>query len=701
MKKIYISFVAMLTVASCLGQHKIDRSKAPKAGKAPIINIGEPASFTLDNGLKVFVVENHKLPKVSFQLSVNIQPMTEGEKVGLSDMAGEMLSAGTTDKSKAEIDEEIDFIGASLTTTSNGIYTSSLSKHADNVMRLMSEVMLSPAFPEKELEKKKKRALSGLKSLGSNADAIAGRVIKVLNFGKDHPYGEVQTAAHIKSITIDDCKNYYKTYFRPNISYLVMVGDITPDKAKEMANKYFGKWERQDVPFKKFDNPSSPKGVRVVFVEKPGAVQSVVKVIYPIEFPKGSEDVAAVTVMQGVFGGAFSSRLNMNLREDKAYTYGARGSVRSDKYIGRFSAGASVRNEVTDSTVTQILFEMNKMISENITQEELDRNVNFNNGKFALGLEKDQTIVRFALNIERYGLPSDYYQNYLSRLQKVTLEDVNTAAKKYLKPNDCIILIVGNPEVVDGLKQFDTDGKIEFYDKNGDEVSGEKKELPSGLTAQKVIDDYVLAYTNTSSLKQAAKKLKKIKSISMKSETEIQGMKIDISTKRAAPNMLSQEMNMNGKTMQKTVFNGTTGGTSGRQGNKAFTEEEIAEHKVSSVLHAESKYKELGFKIQLKSIEDVNGKDAYLIEVTDPAGNVENVYFDVDSKLKVYSTSTQESPQGDIEVTTEYSEYKEVGGLLLPHRLSQVFGPQAMDMEVKEIIINDKINKKDFEFEIK
>ncbi len=691
----------MLTIVSCVGQHKIDRSNAPKAGKAPIINIGTPTSFILDNGLKVFVVENHKLPKVSFQLSVNIQPMTEGDKVGLSDIAGEMLSAGTISKSKAEIDEEIDFIGANLTTTSNGIYTSSLSKHADKVMSLMSEVMLSPAFPEEELEKKKKRTLSGLKSLGSNADAIAGRVIKVLNFGKDHPYGEVQMVEHVKNITIEDCKNYYKTYFRPNISYLVMVGDITPVKAKEMANKYFGKWERQEVPFKKFDNPTFPKGVRVAFVEKPGAVQSVVKVIYPIEFPKGSEDAAAVTVMQGVFGGAFSSRLNMNLREDKAYTYGARGTVRSDKYIGSFSAGASVRNEVTDSTVTQILYEMNKMIAENITQEELDRNVNFNNGKFALGLEKDQTIARFALNIERYNLPADYYQNYLARLQKVTLEDVNAAAKKYLKPNDCIILVVGNPEVVHGLKQFDTDGKIEFYDKNGDPVSGKKKELPKGLTAKKIVDDYVMAYTKTSSLKDANKKLSKIKSISMKSETEIQGMKIIISTKRVAPNMLSQEMSMNGMVMQKTVFNGETGGTSGMEGKKAFTEEEIAEHKVSSVLHSESKYKELGFKTQLKSIEDVNGKEAYLVEVIDPAGNVENVYFDVDSKLKVYSTSTQETPQGVMQITTEYGDYKEEGGILLPHRLNQMFGPQAMDMEVKEIIINDKINKKDFEFDAK
>jgi predicted Zn-dependent peptidase len=698
-KNIYTVAALSLVSVAAIGQ-EIDRSKAPEPGPAPKINIGTPETFTLDNGLKVFVVENHKLPKVSIQLAIDKPLIMEGDKVGVGEMTGEMLNAGTTDKSKAEMDEEIDFIGASVTATSSGIFSSSLSKHTDKVMGIMSDMLLKPAFPEEELEKAKKRALSNLKSLSTNPEAIAGRVSDVLLYGKSHPYGEVQTSAHVDNITLADCKKYYQDYFRPNISYLVIVGDITPDAAKEKVTKYFGSWEKREVPGQKYEVSTDVAGVRVAFVEKPGAVQSVVKVTYPLDLGVGSEDDAAIKIMNGIFGGAFSSRLNMNLREEHGYTYGAGGRASADRYIGYFTAGASVRNEVTDSAVAEILGEMKTMIETEVTMDELTRNINYNNGNFALSLESDQTVARFALNIEKYGLPSDYYQNYLSRLQKVTQADVQAAAKQYIHPENCIILVVGSRDVVENLKQFDTDGKIEFYDYNGDVKSGEKKKIPEGLTAEQVVEDYVLAYTQSSSMKEALKKLKKVKDITMVSTTEMQGMQLEITIKRKAPNMMLSEMNMSGMTVQKSVFDGTSGGSSGMQGNKAFEGDEIEEQKYSSTMHIETKYAELGYKVTLKSIEEVNGKDAYMIEVVDPLGNVENEYYDVESKLKVYSMSTSESPEGgEMTITSEYHDYKEVNGMLFPHKMIQNFGPQALEMAVKEIKINSKVKSSEFVFE--
>lgn len=696
-KNIYTVAALSIVSIAATGQ-EIDRSKAPEPGQAPKINIGTPETFTLDNGLKVFVVENHKLPKVSIQLAIDMPLVMEGDKVGVGEMTGEMLNAGTTEKTKAQMDEEIDFIGASISATSTGIFASSLSKHSDKVMGIMSDMLLKPAFPQEELDKAKKRALSNLKSLSTNPEAIAGRVSDVLLYGKNHPYGEVQTADHVNNITIADCKKYYQDYFRPNIAYLVIVGDITPAVAKEKAKKYFGSWEKRQVPGQKYETSTEVTGVRVAFVEKPGAVQSVVKVIYPLDLPVGSSDDASIKIMNGIFGGAFSSRLNMNLREEHGYTYGARGSANSDKYIGYFSAGASVRNEVTDSAVAEIISEMKEMMETQVTMDELTRNINFNNGNFALSLESDQTVARFALNIEKYDLPDDYYQNYLSRLQKVTQADVQAAAKKYIHPNNCIILVVGSRDVVDNLKQFDTDGKIEFYDINGDVKSGEKKKLPEGLTAEKVIEDYVLAYTQSSSMKEALKKLKKVKDITMISETEMQGMKLEITIKRKAPNMMLSEMNMSGMTVQKSVFDGNAGGTSGMQGNQAFEGDDLKEQKYSSTMHLETRYKDLGYQLTLKSIEEVNGKDAYMVEVVDPMGNVENEYYDIDSKLKVYSMSTSETPEGEMTITSEFHDYKEVNGLLFPHRMVQNFGPQALEMEVKEIKVNAKLKSSEFEY---
>ena len=520
-------------------------------------------------------------------------------------------------KTKAQIDEEIDFVGASVSTFSSGFYASSLTKHSDKVLGIAADILLNPAFPQDELDKKKKRAFSSLKSLATNADAIAGRVTSALKYGKDHPYGEVQMKSDIENITIDACKKYYETYFRPNISYLVIVGDITVEDAKKLTEKYLGSWEKADVPKHNYAMPEAAKGVRVAFVNKPGAVQSVIKVIYPIDYKVGAPDAAAVSVMSSIFGGAFSSYLNANLREDKAYTYGARGGVRADNRVGSFNAGASVRNEVTDSSVTQFLFEMNHIINEKPSQADLDRIKNNMNGGFALSLENDQTIARFALNIERYGLPKDYYQTYLSRLQNVQFADVEAAAKKYIHPENCIILVVGNKDIAGTLTKFDSDGVIEFYDINGDvKVDKPAKELPSGLTAEKVLEDYFFAITGESSMKSVEKKYKKIKDITIVMETEMQGMKLQITTKQMAPNKSLFELNMQGMTVQKQVFDGENGGSSGMQGKKALEGEELEAMKEQAIMNKELKYKELGYTLKLESIEDVNGKDAYKVAIT-------------------------------------------------------------------------------------
>lgn len=688
-------FTASVTL---LGAQGIDRSTAPEPGPAPIINIGTPASFTLENGLKVFVVENHKLPKISFQLTIDKDPVVENGNVGLADMMGDMLSAGTTSKTKAQIDEEIDFVGATVSTYSSGFYASSLTKHSDKVLGIATDILLNPAFPQEELDKKKKRAKSGLKSLSANADAIAARVVSVLKYGKNHPYGEVQMKSDIENISIESCREYYSTYFRPNISYLVIVGDITVDAAKKLTEKYLGGWEKADVPEHKYEMPVSPKGVRIAFVNKPGAVQSVIKVIYPIDYKVGAPDAASVSVMSNIFGGAFSSYLNANLREDKAYTYGAGGGVRADMRVGSFNASASVRNEVTDSSVTEFLAEMNRIVNEKVSQKDLDRIKNNMNGGFALSLEKDQTIARFALNIERYGLAKDYYQTYLSRLQNVEFADVKAAAEKYVHPENCIILVVGNKDIAGTLTKFDSDGIVEFYDVNGDvKVDKPAKEIPAGLTAEKVLEYYFFSITGENSMKSVQKKYNKIKDVTILMETEMQGMQLEITSKQMAPNSSLFEINMNGMTVQKLVFDGENGGSSGMQGKVTLEGEELEAMKERSIMNKELKYKELGYTLNLESIEDVNGKEAYKVAITDSKGNVSYDYFDIKSRLKVYTVSTEKGPDGsEIESSSEWGDYREVDGIKYPFTRSRNMGPQLMELKVKEVKINSKLKSSEF-----
>ena len=702
MNKIILTLTFFIAATTLNAQYEIDRSSAPKPGKAPEINIGSPASFVLENGLKVFVVENHKLPKVSFQLSIDKDPKLETGHVGLSSMMGDMLSAGTTTKTKQQIDEEIDFIGASISTFSSGIYASCLSKHKEKVLEIASDILLNPAFPEQELEKKKKRLMSSLKSVKTDANSISSRVGGVLKYGKNHPYGEVQTSSDIDGITVELCKEYYKTYFRPNISYLVIVGDIDVEESKALVENYFGSWEKAEVPIHKYSNPEKVEGVRVAFVDKPGAVQSLISVMYPIDYKIGAQDNAKVSVMSNIFGGAFSSYLNANLREDKGYTYGARGRISPDKIIGQFNASASVRNEVTDSSISEFLAEMNHIKNEPVSDEDLNRIKNNMNGDFALSLERSQTIARFALNVVRFNLPQDYYQTYLSRLQSVSKEDVQAAAKKYIDPDNCIILVVGNKEVAESLKKFDSDGEIEFYDINGDIEKEEKTPLPEGLTAQQVINDYLLAITgkeNLDDVKKVYKKLKGIKSVMNGAISQGgQEFSMTFTTYQKAPNSFKMEINAMGMVVQKEVFNGSTGGSMNMQtGKQDLSAEEIAKKKITSALDKELRYKELGYQLELMAIEKVNDVPTYKVAITNPFNSVSYAYFDVDSKLKVSEMKIETSSSGESATVIQYfSDYQSSKYLKYPNKVVVENNGQEIELNVSSVEYNPKFSSDEF-----
>lgn len=247
MKKIAISFIfSLLLVTVAFAQ--VDRSQFPKSGPAPEIKIGEAETFTLENGLKVFVVKNNKLPRVSFTLVLEKDPILEGDKAGMTGFVGEMMTAGTTNRTKDQLDEEIDFIGASLSASANSVFASSLKKHQEKVLELMADVLYNPVFPQGELDKLKKQTLTGLTQSKDNPDAISGRLSSALVYGKNHPYGEVATEATINNVTVEDVKSYYQTYFKPNIAYLAIVGDMDKAEAEVVVKKYFANWKSGKVP---------------------------------------------------------------------------------------------------------------------------------------------------------------------------------------------------------------------------------------------------------------------------------------------------------------------------------------------------------------------------------------------------------------------------------------------------------------------
>lgn len=662
------------------------RAKAPAAGPARQIKIGTSTQFTLANGLKVIVVENHKLPQISYQLTIDRDDMLEKEKSGLADMAGSLLSTGTTTSTKAEIDEAVDYIGADLSTGSTGGFASSLTKHTDKILGLFSQVILKPSFPEAEFEKIKTQTMSGLQSEKDDPNAISGNVSNALTFGSTHPYGEITNESTVSNISLEDCKMYYNTYFKPGNAYLVIVGDITPDAAKAKAEKYFGSWPAGKTPEYTYAFPKAVDKTTVAFVDKPGAVQSLINITYAVDMKPGSPDEIPARVMNTILGSGFSGRLFKNLREDKAYTYGAYSALGSDKLAGDFSANASVRNEVTDSAITQFLLELNKIKSEPVTKEELDLAKSFIAGGFARSLESPQTVANFALNINMYKLPADYYETYLQKLAAVSVDDVTRVAKKYITPSNARIVVVGNKdEVMPKLTVFDKeDGKVQLYDIYANPRKDDAG-MPVDISATDLIEKYLTAIGGRA-------KLDAVTSLDQAYALEMMGMSI---TSRVVQNSgkFYMDMKAQGMTLMKQVYDGEKGVGEQQGQTMALEGEDLASLKDQAVLFPERNYAAGGYTMEVKGMEDVNGKACYKLAVVKPSGAKSTEYYDKETGLKVKEVQTAEV-QGQSSTTTfEYADYKTVNGINVPYSVT-ISGPMPAPIVMKatEIKINGAVD---------
>ncbi|MCB0552855.1 MAG: insulinase family protein [Phaeodactylibacter sp.] len=694
---IILFLLALSAVQGLQAQNDDFRKKAPEAGPAPRIEMGDYEQFTLENGLQVIVVENHKLPRVSFQLLVDVPPIKEGEFAGAGGLAGEMLGRGTESRTKAQIDEAIDFIGADFSTDADGMFGACLTKHQDKLLDIMADVLLHSTFPEEEFTKVQKQRLSELAYQKDNADFIAGNVSEVLRYGKDHPYGEIVTEQSLQNITVERCKAYYATYFKPNIAYLAIVGDVNLEQAKKIAEKYFGKWEKGEVSKEFFKRPEPPAQAEVDFVDKPGAVQSAIRITYPVNLKPGSQEAVVGNLVNTILGdgGLLGSRLNGNIREDKGYSYGVSSTLMYDKYIGYFSAGGSVRNEVTDSAIVEFLYEMNRLRDEPVSDTELASIKNYIYGKFARALERPQQVASFALNTARYKLPADYYATYLEKTAALGAEDVQKGARQFLLPGQAHIVVVGNKEeVADKLGGFSGDGKVHFFDNEGNSIKGEEATLPEGLTAIDVVENYLSAIGGRS-------QLSKVQDLSFNMTTSVQGMAMEMSMQRKAPNKMLMTVMMNGAAINTTRFDGEQGLVSAMGQEQKLEGDALESMKQQAVLFPEMEYNKKGFELALAGIEMVEGSNAYRIDVTYPSGIKITEYFDIQSGLKVRTIISQASPAaGEVTVTTDYGDYREVENIRVPFEVKSAgMGPFPITLKVESVEINKGLEDSIFKVE--
>ena len=658
----------------------------PKPGVAPTVKIGKPLTFELKNGLKVMVVENHKLPRVAFSLTLDNEPYAEGDKKGISDMTSTLMGSGTTKISKTAFNEEVDFLGANINFSSNGAAASTLSKYSSRVLELMADGALNPNFTQEEFDKEKTKLIEGLKANEKSVAAVAGRVVDFLTFGKDHPAGEYVSEATLKNVTLQDVKVNYNTYFVPSNAYLIIVGDVKFKETKKMVEKYFGSWKKATAPAVSYSDPKDVATTQINFVDMPNAVQSEVYVGNISNLKMTDPDYFAVLIANQILGGDFNSYINMNLREVHGWTYGARTSIGGDKRVSNFSATTQVRNAVTDSTVVEIMKEFKKIRTEKVTDEMLASVKAGYIGRFVMQIEKPQTVAGYALRIQTQGLPADFYENYIKNISAVNADDVMRVAKKYFLADNSRIIIVGKAsDVATGLEKLNI--PVSYFDKYGNPtVKPEfKKPVPAGVTAKSVIDTYIKAIGGE-------KAASAVKTIVMNGSTTIPQAPSPLSftSKIDVKGRMMVELAMGTMSLMKQVVN-DKGGYVMQQGQRQNIEGvALAEMKAGA-----TPFEELSFSkkqdLTLDSIESVDGKDAYAVK------NGKTTYFyDVTSGLKLAESKVVAHGGQSMTQTTNFGDYKEIKGVKVPFNIIQNVGFE-LDIKMSEVKINEGVSDTDFQ----
>ena len=652
----------VLALLALTTQAQVDRSKAPLPGPAPKITLGKYETFTLKNGLKVIVVENHKVPKVTYNLVVDADPTLEGNKAGLVSIFGQMMGRGTTTKTKAQIDEQTDIIGASLYPSSNGVYGSVMKKNNEKLLALMADVIINPVFNQDEFDKVMKNEKDNLESNKTDANAIVGNLIARTVYGKNHPYGDVETDSTVANITLADMKDFYSKNVMPNISYLAIVGDVSKSEIQPLVEKYFGGWVKGTPVKNKLVNPTPPANPEIVMSDRPGSKQSTLRFVYPVQNTVGGADYLKLRLLNSVLGGGATGRLFMNLREKHGYTYGAYSSISADENVGQFTASAEVRTEVTDSAIYQFITEFNKVSTSGVTPEELQLAKNELTGSFAIGLEDPQTVARFAINIDQYKLPKDYYDNYLTNLNAITVEDVNIAATKYVLPFNYYIVIVGDRSAIEKkILKYDTDKKITFLDPQGYKAA-ELKSAPAGTTAETVIDNYLKAVGGRDAI---------AKITDVTSTGKISSQFGALEFKQILKGGKSfQQLTITGMGSQTSVFDGKAGKSEGLMGASSLDAKEVLDAKADASPVFEADIAKNGVTVSLLGIDVIDGTDAYKMEITMPSGSKLFAWYNVKTSLKIKESRMEESEQGSMEIITKYGSYQAVNGVMFPYSIN-------------------------------
>jgi zinc protease len=435
------------------------------------LHLPEHLESTLSNGLGLVVVEDKRLPLISFRLAFRSGDANDPEpQPGLSDMMSSLLTEGTTTRTSRQIAEEVERFGATLAVGSSSDFTtvaaSSLSIYADEILDLIADVALHPSFPQNEVDLARDNTKQLLIQQRAQPTFLASERLSKVMFGK-HPYSRLSpTPEMLDALTREDLVKFHQSSYIPNHAVFMVVGDVDRDSMLARIEQLFGGWKPGTLPDLNLPALPERQARSVYVVDRPGSAQSNI-VIANKGITRTSWDYFPMLLMHTILGANASSRLFMNLREEKGYTYGAYSNLDARRLAGTFRATAEVRTPVTGASMHEFFYELGRIRDEAVSAEELKNAKSYLAGVFPIRIETQDGLIDQLVSVRMYDLPSDYLETYREQVNAVTAEDIQRVAQAYVTPDRAAIVIVGDAAEIneqmkpyaDTIELYDTDGK--------------------------------------------------------------------------------------------------------------------------------------------------------------------------------------------------------------------------------------------------
>jgi predicted Zn-dependent peptidase len=448
--------LALVCLSVVLEAQAPDRSRPPQPGPPPTLRLPAIQKLALSNRLPVWIVERHQVPVVHVNLIVLSGTGDDpAGKFGIASLTASLLTEGAGSRSALEVADAVDFLGADLDASSSSdasaVRLNVPVARLGDALAIMSDVVMRPTFPQDELNRQKAERLTNIIQARDDPASVGQLGFARVVYGTSHRYGTAQAglAQTIQGFTVDDVRSFYRAAYQPGNAALLVVGDVTADRVMPMLETNFGKWQGAPAPAQRVthNTPALPAARQVYIIDKPGAPQSQVRIGWA-GVARSTPDYFPITVMNTVLGGAFSSRLNLNLREKHGYTYGAQSQFDMRLGAGPFVAFAGIQTDKTADALKEFFNELNG-IRQPVPADELTRAKHYVSLRFPLGFETTGDI---ALRLEQaivFHLPDDYFSTYVQKIEAVTAADVQRVAQKYIVPDKFAVVIAGDRAAIE------------------------------------------------------------------------------------------------------------------------------------------------------------------------------------------------------------------------------------------------------------